>query len=122
MPVYDIRQLKKEFVTPQHSSAFGSLITGERIELGVLRYKAGEGVEGGRASVAPGRAPAGTRGDPHSHPTEQWTYVLEGELNFRIDGPTHHVGPRGLIFVPAGKIHQGGATPAGDAVFFTCKD
>jgi len=27
MPVYDIRQLKKEFVTPRHSSAFGSLIT-----------------------------------------------------------------------------------------------
>src|SRR5437867_4474366 len=131
MPVYDIRQLKEEFVTPRHSSAFGSLITGERIELGLLRYTAGEGAKEhahpqeqillllqGKARLAP----AGKMGDPHSHPNEQWIYVLEGEFEFRIDGQTHRVGPGGLIFVPANKIHQGGATAAGDAVFFTCKD
>jgi len=72
--------------------------------------------------VARMRAPAGKMGDPHSHPNEQWIYVLEGEFEFRIDGQTHRVGPGGLIFVPASKIHQGGATAAGDAVFFTCKD
>jgi hypothetical protein len=32
------------------------------------------------------------------------------------------VGPQGLIYVPAERIHQGGATAEADCVFFTCKD
>jgi hypothetical protein len=43
MPVYKIDGLSKEYVTPKHSTAFGSLVTGEQIELGVLRFRAGEG-------------------------------------------------------------------------------
>jgi hypothetical protein len=45
MPVYRFDALKKEYVTPQHSTAFGSLVTGEQIEIGMLRYKAGEGAK-----------------------------------------------------------------------------
>src|SRR5205823_10980026 len=77
-------------------------------------------VEGERMIVARMRAPAGKMGDPHSHPNEQWIYVLEGEFEFRIEGQAHRVGPGGLIFVPANKIHQGGATADADAVARTC--
>jgi hypothetical protein len=52
MPVYDLKQLKEEFVTPQHSSAFGSLITGERIELGKARLTLGAEV----FDLGPGQA------------------------------------------------------------------
>ena len=79
-------------------------------------------VEGDRMIVALMRAPAGKMGDPHSHDNEQWIYVLEGEFEFRTDGQAHKVGPGGLIYVPAGRIHQGGATSGKDCVFFTCKD
>lgn len=79
-------------------------------------------VEGDRMIVALMRAPAGKIGDPHSHPNEQWIYVLEGHFEFRIDGQVHKVGPQGLIYVPADQLHQGGATPEADCVFFTCKD
>jgi quercetin dioxygenase-like cupin family protein len=79
-------------------------------------------VEGDRMIVALMRAPAGKMGEPHSHPNEQWIYVLEGEIEMRIGGQTHFVGPQGLIYIPAETIHQAGATAAGDAVFFTCKD
>jgi quercetin dioxygenase-like cupin family protein len=79
-------------------------------------------VEGDRMIVALMRAPAGKMGDPHSHPNEQWIYVLEGHFEFRIDGQVHKVGPEGLIYVPANQIHQGGATAEADCVFFTCKD
>ena len=79
-------------------------------------------VEGDRMIVALMRAPAGKIGDPHSHPNEQWIYVLEGHFEFRIDGQVHKVGPEGLIYVPANQVHQGGATPEADCVFFTCKD
>ena len=79
-------------------------------------------VEGDRMIVALMRAPAGKMGEPHSHPNEQWVYVLEGHFEFRIDGQVHKVGPSGLIYIPAEKVHQGGATAEADCVFFTCKD
>jgi quercetin dioxygenase-like cupin family protein len=79
-------------------------------------------VEGERMIVALMRAPAGKMGDPHSHPNEQWIFILEGEFEIRIAGQTHRVGPKGLIYIPAEAIHQGGATPERDCIFFTCKD
>ena len=79
-------------------------------------------VEGDRMIVAMMRAPAGKMGDFHSHPNEQWVFVLEGEFEIRIEGQTHRVGPKGLIYIPAETVHRGGATAAGDCVFFTCKD
>ena len=79
-------------------------------------------VEGDRMIVALMRAPAGVMGQPHSHPNEQWIYVLEGRFEYRIDGQVHTVGPQGLMYVPAGRVHQGGATAEADCVFFTCKD
>jgi hypothetical protein len=45
MPVHKIDQLKEELVTPKHSKARGQLVTGEQIELGLLRFKAGEGAD-----------------------------------------------------------------------------
>ena len=102
--VFDFNRLDQIMGGPGYSPVFGGCVEGERM------------------IVARMRAPAGKMGDPHSHPNEQWIYVLEGEFEFRIEGQTHRVGPGGLIFVPADKIHQGGATAAGDAVFFTCKD
>ena len=57
MPFYDLDAVSAEFVTPKHSTAFGRLITGEQIEFGVLRYKAGEGAE------------------MHAHPHEQIIFV-----------------------------------------------
>lgn len=79
-------------------------------------------IEGDRMIVALMRAPAGQMGEPHSHPNEQWIYVLEGKIEFRIDGQWHKIGPQGLIYIPANTVHQAGATPEADCVFFTCKD
>ncbi len=39
MPFIDLDNVTPEFVTPKHSTAFGRLVTGEQVELGVLRYK-----------------------------------------------------------------------------------
>ena len=79
-------------------------------------------VEGDRMIVAVMRAPAGKNADTHNHPNEQWIYVLEGHLNFQIDGQTRTLGPGELIYIPALAYHSAGATPDADCVFFTCKD
>jgi len=53
MPVYKVDDLEKELVTPKHSTAFGPLITGSQIEVGLLFFKSGEGAK------------------EHAHPHEQ---------------------------------------------------
>jgi hypothetical protein len=45
MPIYQLEDILEEFVTPKHSTAYGRLITGTQVEIGLLRYKAGEGAK-----------------------------------------------------------------------------
>jgi hypothetical protein len=58
MPIYQLENIPEEFVTPKHSTAYGRLITGTQVEVGLLRYKAGEGAK------------------QHAHPHEQILLVL----------------------------------------------
>ena len=44
----------------------------------------GGSVEGDRMIVALMRMPAGTGAEPHSHPNEQWIYVLEGTFRAKV--------------------------------------
>jgi quercetin dioxygenase-like cupin family protein len=41
----------------------------------------------------------------HTHPGEEIIYVLEGTLEYRIDGKPRVVGPGDVLFVPAGVVH-----------------
>jgi quercetin dioxygenase-like cupin family protein len=68
MPIYQLEDLPEEFVTPQHSTAYGRLITGTQVEVGLLRYKAGEGAK------------------QHAHPHEQVLLVLSGKCRLTLDG------------------------------------
>ncbi len=43
----------------------------------------------------------------HTHPGEEIIYVLEGTLEYRIEGqPTATVKPGDVLFVPAGTVHS----------------
>ena len=93
MPVYKLAELGEEYVTPKHSTAFGSLVTGEQVELGVLRFKAGEGAK------------------EHAHPHEQVLLVLSGRVRMTIDGKVHELGPRDVAHMPPNVPHSlSGAT------------
>jgi len=89
---------------PDYSTAEGSCVEGDRIIVALMRMKAGTG------AVA------------HSHPNEQWIYVLEGTFEATIEGKKHTVKPGSAVFIPANAEHAGRATPEADVVFFTCKD
>ncbi|HVA38454.1 MAG TPA: cupin domain-containing protein [Candidatus Dormibacteraeota bacterium] len=79
-------------------------------------------VEGDRMIVALMRMPAGTGSEPHSHPNEQWIFVLEGTIQSEVGGQRRTVKPGQVIYVPADTIHHAVATPEADVVFFTVKD
>ncbi len=87
-------------------------------------YSSVEGgcVEGDRLIVALMRMPAGSGAELHSHPNEQWIYILEGTFRANVGGKEFDARPGSVVYVPANAIHGGKATPDGDVVFFTCKD
>lgn len=102
--VFDMRRVNEIQGGPDYSPVYGGCVEGDRMIVALMR------------------APAGKMGEPHSHPNEQWIFVVEGEFEMRLDGQTHRCGPGNVIYVPANTIHQGGATAGQDALFFTCKD
>jgi quercetin dioxygenase-like cupin family protein len=102
--VFDLGTVQKIMAGPNYSTAHGPCVEGDRIIVGLMRMKAGTGAE------------------LHSHPNEQWIYVLEGTFHAVIDGKEIDVKPGSVLYIPANTMHAGRATPDGDVVFFTCKD
>ncbi len=68
------------------------------------------------------RMPRGTGGRPHSHPNEQWVYVIQGTLECEVDGVKSRVPPGTLMYIPANVVHSALATPDEDVTFLTAKD
>ncbi len=89
---------------PEYSTANGSLVSGERIMCGLMHM------------------PRGTGARPHSHPNEQWIYVVEGTLDMEVAGVKSKVPPGMLAYIPANTVHRAVATTERDVVFFTAKD
>ena len=87
-------------------------------------YSSVEGscVEGDRMIVALMRMPAGTGAVAHSHPNEQWIYVLQGTFRARVGDKEVDAKAGSLLYIPSNVVHSGKATADGDVVFFTCKD
>jgi len=88
MPVYKLSDIEEELVTPKHSTALGRLVTGEQIEVGLLRFKAGEGAK------------------EHAHPHEQVLLVLSGRVRMKIGGETYELGPREMAHLPPNVLHS----------------
>ena len=102
--VFEMAKVNHVLGGPDYSSAEGSCVEGDRMIVGLMRMKAGTG------AVA------------HSHPNEQWIYVIEGTLEAEIAGEPAVARAGSVIYVPANAEHQSRATPDADVVFFTCKD
>jgi quercetin dioxygenase-like cupin family protein len=102
--LFDLAKVKPIMGGPAYSTANGACVEGDRMIVGLMRIKAGTGAE------------------PHSHPNEQWIYVLEGTFHATIDGKQVDVKPGSVAYIPANTIHAGKATPEGDVLFFTVKD
>ena len=92
--------------------------------LGGTDYSTANGacVEGERMIVALMRMPAGTGAEAHSHPNEQWIYILEGTFKGEIEGKPFEAKPGTVVYVPSNVVHSGKATQERDVVFFTVKD
>jgi quercetin dioxygenase-like cupin family protein len=102
--VFDLGTVEEILGGPAYSTAHGPCVDGDRMIVGLMRMKAGTGAE------------------PHSHPNEQWIYILEGTFEAVVDGKPIAAKPGAVVYIPADTIHNGKASVDGDVVFFTVKD
>ena len=102
--LFDLAKVNQLLGGPDYSTAAGACVEGDRMIVGLMRMAAGTGAE------------------PHSHPNEQWIYILEGTFQAKIGDKQLEAKPGSVLYVPANIVHSGKATPEADVVFFTCKD
>lgn len=102
--VFNFDRVNQILGGPDYSPVFGGCIEGDRMIVAVMT------------------APAGQRSEPHSHPNEQWIYVLEGVMELIVDGRTFTAHPGECIYIPANTVHCGSTPEGRDAKFFTVKD
>ena len=102
--VFDLTTLQRMDAGVGYSSAEGPVVEGERIQIGLMRM------------------PKGTGGRPHSHPNEQWVYVIHGTLECEVGGVKSQAPAGTLIYMPANAVHWALATAEEDVIFLTAKD
>ena len=102
--LFDLAKVNPIMGGPDYSTANGACVEGDRMIVGLMRM------------------PAGTGAEPHSHPNEQWIYILEGTFRATIGGKTIDAKPGSVVYIPSNTVHAGKATADGDVVFFTVKD
>jgi quercetin dioxygenase-like cupin family protein len=102
--VFDLASINHILGGPDYSTANGACVEGDRMIVGLMRM------------------PAGTGAEAHSHPNEQWIYILQGTFHAVIGGEAIEAKAGSVVYVPADVVHTGRAGPDADVVFFTVKD
>ena len=101
---YSTDEMDKNMAGEGYSPAKGSWVTGEKIIFGLITI------------------PAGTKSEPHNHPNEQFSYVLQGRVRMVIAGKSKIAVPGDIIHTPAGAVHSATVIGDEDHIFITCKD
>ena len=87
------------------SSTTGAVLFGEHVAVALVMQAAGSGAKA------------------HSHPNEQFNYILQGVMVSDIDEEKQTFGSKGMIVhTPSMSVHTGQACPDEDMYFFAMKD
>ena len=101
---YPFAKVTKVAAGTGYSSAHGGVVEGDRMLVGYIHK------------------PRGTGSRMHSHPNEQFNYVVQGTLKGSVNGK-RVVAPAGtLIYIPANAPHTLVSTPDEDVIFIAIKD
>jgi quercetin dioxygenase-like cupin family protein len=101
---FRVAKLKKVDAGTGYSTSHGGVVEGARMLFGYIHK------------------PRGTGSRMHSHPNEQFNYVVQGTLKGSVNGK-RVLAPAGtLIYIPANAPHMLVSTPDEDVIFLALKD
>ena len=101
---YRLDDMGRKALVPSMTSAEGALVQGEKLYVGLVRKAKGSGSQ------------------PHTHPFEQFNYVLKGALKACVDGQHELVTVGGLIHIPANTVHTTVAGIEEDCLYLMLKE
>jgi quercetin dioxygenase-like cupin family protein len=101
---YRLEEEESVNVGGTYSTARGPLVQGERMQVSLVHKAAGTGAK------------------PHTHPNEQFNYLIKGKLKAVVNGEEQLITPGTLIHIPANAVHATVATTDGDVIFLAMKD
>jgi quercetin dioxygenase-like cupin family protein len=84
MPFFNLAQQKSKEIWPQVHASFG---------------------HSGKITLARVTLEKGALVAEHKHIHEQWTAVLDGELEFTLNGETQLVKPGMVVHIPSNELH-----------------
>ena len=101
---FPMKNLKVVPAGTGYSTSHGGVVEGERMLVGYINK------------------PRGTGSRMHSHPNEQFNYVMQGTLRCVINGKKSLAPAGTLVYVPANAPHTMVATGKEDVIFLALKD
>ena len=102
-------------VTPKRLLSGPTLQTGKSSTVGAV-------LTGDRIISTLGRQAQGTGAKAHTHPNEQFNYILEGTMMADVEGDRVFASAGMILHTPGMAVHTGLACPDEDLVFLAIKD
>ena len=120
--IYDFATLER---APEGSTSLA--VTGRKLLSGPTLQSAksstvGAVLTGERIICTLGTQTAGTGAKAHSHPNEQFNYILQGTMMSDIEGDRVFASKGMILHTPGSVVHTGLACPDRDLVFLAIKD
>ena len=101
---FELAKLNKIAAGTGYSTSAGGVVEGERMLVGWIDK------------------PRGSGSRMHSHPNEQFNYVVKGTLVGSVNGVAVRAPSGTLVYIPANAPHTLVATPEEDVIFLALKD
>lgn len=101
---FELNARDKSYLAGDYSSAFGAVIEGKRMQVALVHKEKGSGSR------------------LHSHPNEQFNYILKGTFRARVEDEEKILNPGELMYIPANTHHYLVATSDGGGDYYVAKD
>jgi|SRR5665647_1186263 len=102
--IFNLAKAEGFAIGPHYTTSVGMPVKGDKVQV-VLVHKA-----------------KGTGARLHTHPNEQFNYIIQGHVRYQVADQEGIAGPGELLFFPANVPHYTIATEDEDVIFFAAKD
>ena len=102
--LYHMKEMEAYKIGPHYSTSEGTAVKGENVQIVYVNK------------------PKGTGSRLHTHPNEQFNFVIKGKLKYKVNDEEGIAEPGDLIHIPANAEHYCVTTEEEDAIYLASKD